>query len=197
MRLRDAPVVAHVAFLDRVVVGSWTLLRHEFSLVHKLARHCLQCVVSKNLRLPRVLVVGGTFHCFLSLLNVVNDTLALFFWPLILFGVMLCGVIKRHLIIVVGGAWDLALRALGLVNNFGKIGRLWLFIQTVVDLTVNFVSMSARIGYCVLSTVSLKLGFCFTLHHVLNRDTLVWVVFLRLRHSGIVSVQNIVVDGMR
>ena len=128
VRLRDAPIVAHVAFLNRVVVGSWTLLRHEFSLVHKLACHCLQCVVSKNLRLPRVLVVGGTFQCFLSLLNVVNDTLSLFFWPLILFGVMLCGVIKRHFIIVVGGAWDFALRALSLVNNFGKVGRLWLFI---------------------------------------------------------------------
>ena len=57
--------------------------------------------------------------------------------------------------------------------------------------------MSARIGYSVLSTISLKLGFCFALHHVLNRDALVWVVFLRLRHSGIVSVQNIEVDGMR
>ena len=56
--------------------------------------------------------------------------------------------------------------------------------------------MSARIGYSVLSTISLKLGFCFTLHHVLNRDTLVRVIFLRLRHSGIFSVQNIVVNGM-
>ena len=94
MRLRDASVVAHVGLLDGVVIGSWTLLRHEFSLVHKLACHCFQRVVSKNLRLPRILVVGRTFQCFLSLLNVVNDTLARFFWPLILFGVMLCGVIE-------------------------------------------------------------------------------------------------------
>ena len=196
MRLGDAPVVAHVGLLDGVVIGSWTLLRHEFSLVHKLTCHCFQRVVPKNLRLLRIIVVGGTFHCFLSLLNVVNDALPLFLVPLILFGVMLSGVIKRLFIIVVGGAWDFALRALSLVNNFRKIGRLWLFIQTIVDLTVNFVSVSARIGNSVLSTSAFKLGFCFALHHVLNRDTLVRVIFLRLRHSGIFSVQNIVVNGM-
>ena len=111
---------------------------------------------------------------------------------------MLGGVIISYFIVVVGGTWDLALGALSFVNDFGKIGRLWLFIQTVVDLTVNFVRVGARIWHSVLCTSTFKLGLCVALHHVLNRDALVRVlVFLRLRHAGFVSVQNAVVDGVR
>ena len=62
---------------------------------------------------------------------------------------------------------------------------------------VNFVGMSPRVRYCILNTWALKLSFGFALHHVLNRDALVRVILLRLRHARFVPVQDTVVDGMR
>ena len=110
---------------------------------------------------------------------------------------MLCSEIARFFVFVVGRAGDSGFGTLGLVDNFRKVGRFWLFIQTVVDLPVDFIGVSTRIGHCVLRTTAFKLGFRFALHHVLHRDTLVRIILLRLRHAGIVSVQDTIVDCIR
>ena len=128
MRLWDAAIVAHGVILDLVVVRARTLLSHEFSLVHKLTSHRFQCVVSKNLRLLQIIVVGGTFQCLFTLLNIVSETIALFLGPLVLLSVMLSGKVSRFIVIVVGWAWYFALGALGFVDDFRKVCRFWLFV---------------------------------------------------------------------
>lgn len=111
--------------------------------------------------------------------------------------IVLRRIVKCLLVIVVRGSWYFTFRTLRAIDNLWQICRLWLLVQTHVNLSVDSVQFRSCIRHCVLSTSAVKLSLSFTLHHVIDRNVFVWISFLGLSHSWVIPFKNAIVDSLR
>ena len=124
MCLGNPPRLAAYERVRAVGIARRALLTHELSLVHQLPCLCLQRIVTENLPLPFIIVIGRPLLHLLFRLDHIDNTTALLLVPLEAFCIRHRGVVLRRCTIIVARAGALPLLCLCIIQDLREEGRL-------------------------------------------------------------------------
>ena len=124
-------------------------------------------ILSFNLTLPLIDIVGWPFQLFFSLHDHVCETNTFLLLPLVALRIVLSGVIKRLIIFVIRRSRSLLFLLLVIyLRKEGGFGR----TEGCIDLAMDFVKVSSCVRYFVPLTSTIELCICRCITHVSNRD---------------------------
>ena len=161
-----------------VSIAGRTLGREEFTLSGTIASLLFLSIYSRDSIRSRVIIITRPFHLFLTLLDYINHTLLLVFAPWRLAVSSSLWVVKCLTWIVVCACWALILRSFGIINDLRDVCRLFLFVETLIDLPMDTVYVLSLVRYLVCCAFAFKLDFSRCLYHALNWDVGIGILFL-------------------